>query len=100
MRSFAGAAELTPAQLREAPVHWPRPSVLDASLQALDGVGPKSAEAAAQAGIGTVWQLLMHLPHRHRDLNVRQLATSRSANPGPSGSRSSAPSPAPSAKAG
>ncbi len=74
MRSFAGAAELTPAQLREAPIHWPRPSVLDASLQALDGVGPKSAEAAARAGIGTVWELLMHLPHRHRDLNVRRIA--------------------------
>jgi ATP-dependent DNA helicase RecG len=74
MRSFAGASDLTSAQLREAPIHWPRPSVLDASLQILDGVGPKSAEAAAQAGIGTVWQLLMHLPHRHRDLNVRQLA--------------------------
>ncbi len=74
MRSFAGDSELTPAQLREAPIHWPRPSVLDVSLQALDGIGPKSAEAAAQAGIGTVWQLLMHLPHRHRDLNVRQLA--------------------------
>jgi ATP-dependent DNA helicase RecG len=74
MRSFAGASDLTPAQLREAPIHWPRPSALDVSLQALDGVGPKSAEAAAQAGIGTVWQLLMHLPHRHRDLNVRQLA--------------------------
>jgi ATP-dependent DNA helicase RecG len=73
MRSFAGASDLTPAQLREAPIHWPRPSVLDASLEALDGVGPKSAAAATQAGIGTVWQLLMHLPHRHRDLHVRQL---------------------------
>ncbi len=31
-----------PAQLREAPVHWPRPSVLDVSLQALEGVGPKT----------------------------------------------------------
>jgi ATP-dependent DNA helicase RecG len=74
MRAFASSEELTPAQLREAPIHWPRPSVLDASLQALDGVGPKSAEAAARAGLGSVWQLLMHLPHRHRDLNVRQLA--------------------------
>ncbi len=44
MRSFAGASELSRAQLRDAPVHWPRPSALDVSLQALDGVGPKLAE--------------------------------------------------------
>ena len=28
-RSFAGASELTRAQLLDAPVHWPRPSALD-----------------------------------------------------------------------
>ncbi|MGV1049004.1 MAG: ATP-dependent DNA helicase RecG [Solirubrobacterales bacterium] len=74
VRSFAGARELTEADLRDAPVHWPRPSVLAASLQALDGVGPKSAAAAAQAGIGTVWDLLLRFPRRHRDLQVRPLA--------------------------
>ncbi|HEX6665667.1 MAG TPA: ATP-dependent DNA helicase RecG [Solirubrobacterales bacterium] len=74
MRSFAGAEELTPAQLREAPVHWPRPSVLATGLQALDGVGPKSAEAAAEAGIRTVYDLLLRIPRRHRDLRIRQLA--------------------------
>ena len=35
-RSFAGASELTLEQLRDAPVHWPRPSVLDASLKAIE----------------------------------------------------------------
>ncbi|HVQ58057.1 MAG TPA: ATP-dependent DNA helicase RecG [Solirubrobacterales bacterium] len=74
MRSFAGAEELTPAQLREAPVHWPRPSALATGLQALDGVGPKSAEAAAEAGIRTVYDLLLRIPRRHRDLRIRQLA--------------------------
>jgi ATP-dependent DNA helicase RecG len=74
VRSFAGARELTDAELRDAPVHWPRPSVLAASLQALDGVGPKSAAAAAQAGIASIWDLLLRLPRRHRDLQVRPLA--------------------------
>jgi ATP-dependent DNA helicase RecG len=74
VRSFAGARELTRADLRDAPVHWPRPSVLAASLQALDGVGPKSAEAAAQAGIASIWDLLLRFPRRHRDLQVRPLA--------------------------
>ena len=75
MRAFAGAAELTTAQLRAAPVHWPRPSTLDVSLQALDGVGPKTAEAAASAGIATVGDLLLRFPHRHRDRTVVPIAS-------------------------
>ena len=70
MRSFAGATELTPEQLRQAPVHWPRPSALDASLKILEGVGPKLAEAAAEAGIETVGDLLLRFPHSHRDRTV------------------------------
>jgi ATP-dependent DNA helicase RecG len=69
-RSFAGAGESTGAQLREAPLHWPRPSVLDLSLEALDGVGPKLASVAAEAGISTLGDLLLRLPHRHRDRTV------------------------------
>ena len=69
-RSFAGAAELTFGQLREAPVHWPRPCVLDVSLKAIDGVGPRLAEAAADAGIGTLGDLLLRFPHSHRDRTV------------------------------
>ncbi len=67
MRSFAGASRLDKAQLRDAPVHWPRPSVLDASLGALKGVGPKLAEVAAEAGISTIGDLLFRFPHSHRD---------------------------------
>jgi ATP-dependent DNA helicase RecG len=70
VRSFAGVSEPTRAQLRDAPVHWPRPSVLDASLKTLDGVGPKLAEAAAEAGIATVGDLLLRVPHSHRDRTV------------------------------
>jgi ATP-dependent DNA helicase RecG len=73
VRSFGGQRELTPAELRRAPVHWPRPSVLAASIQALDGVGPKSAEAAAEAGMRTIGDVLLRFPLRHRDRQVRQL---------------------------
>jgi ATP-dependent DNA helicase RecG len=73
-RSFGGARELTRAELLEAPVHWPRPSVLDVSVQALAGVGPKMAAMAAEAGIATVWDLLMRLPHSHRDRQIRLVA--------------------------
>jgi ATP-dependent DNA helicase RecG len=73
-RSFAGARELDRAALLDAPVHWPRPSVLDVGLSALKGIGPKTAEAAAAAGIGTVGDLLYRVPRRHRDLRIRQLA--------------------------
>jgi ATP-dependent DNA helicase RecG len=69
-RSFAGSSELTPGQLRDAPVHWPRPSVLDASLKAIDGIGPRLAEAAAEAGIATVGDLLLRFPHSHRDRTI------------------------------
>jgi ATP-dependent DNA helicase RecG len=72
-RSFAGARELDRAALLDAPVHWPRPSVLDVGLSALKGIGPKTAEAAAAAGIRTVGDLLYRVPRRHRDLRIRKL---------------------------
>ena len=74
MRAFGGDDELTPAQLRDAPVHWPRPSALGVSLQALDGVGPKTAAAAAAAGIATVGDLLLRFPRRHRDRTAIPIA--------------------------
>jgi len=75
VRSFGGAAELTRAQLLDAPVRWPRPSVLDISLEVLEGVGPKLAEAAAEAGIGTVGDLLLRFPHSHRDRTIVPVAS-------------------------
>jgi ATP-dependent DNA helicase RecG len=75
MRAFAGVAELTEAELRDPRLRWPRPSVLEVSVQALDGVGPKLAEAAAEAGIATVGDVLYRVPHSHRDrADVRDIA--------------------------
>ena len=74
-RSFAAAVELTRGQLVDAPVHWPRPGALDVSLNALKGVGPRLAEAAAEAGIATVGDLLLRFPHSHRDRTVVPVAT-------------------------
>ncbi len=73
-RSFAGASELTREQLLDCPVHWPRPSALDISLEALEGVGPKLAAAAGEAGIGTVGDLLLRFPHSHRDRTIVPVA--------------------------
>jgi ATP-dependent DNA helicase RecG len=70
VRSFAGISELSQAQLLDAPIHWPRPSALDVSIQALEGVGSRLAEAAAETGIATVGDLLLRFPHRHRDQQV------------------------------
>jgi ATP-dependent DNA helicase RecG len=78
VRAFASSTELSKAELLEAPVHWPRSSVLDVPLQALEGVGPKLAEAAADAGLATVGDLLTRFPHRHRD---RQLVPVASLEP-------------------
>ncbi len=75
IRAFAGGSDLSDARLREAPLHWPRPSLLDASLGSLEGVGPKLAEAAANAGIATVGDLLRQVPHTHRSREVVPLAS-------------------------
>jgi ATP-dependent DNA helicase RecG len=75
VRSFAGDSELTKAQLRDTSLRWPRVSALDVSLQALEGVGPKLAETAAEAGIVTVGDLLTRFPHRHRDRQIVPVAS-------------------------
>jgi ATP-dependent DNA helicase RecG len=75
VRAFASDSELTEAQLRDAPLRWPRVSALDVSLQALEGVGPKLAEVAADAGIATVGDLLVRFPHRHRDRQIVPVAS-------------------------
>jgi ATP-dependent DNA helicase RecG len=74
VRRLGGDDEISKAELREAAVHWPRPSALEVSLTTLSGVGPKLAEAAAEAGIATVGDLLLRFPHSHRDRTVLPVA--------------------------
>jgi ATP-dependent DNA helicase RecG len=57
-------AQLGSVALRSAP----RPSLLDAPLTTLRGAGPKLAAAAAELGIQTVGEMLMHVPRSYRDL--------------------------------
>jgi len=75
VRAFASTSDLTEAQLRDARLRWPRASALDVSLQALDGVGPKLAELAADAGLATIGDLLTRFPHRHRDRQIVPVAS-------------------------
>jgi ATP-dependent DNA helicase RecG len=73
-RCFGGAPAPARERLLAAPLRWPRPSLLERPLAALAGVGPRLAEAAGRAGIGTLGDLLLHVPHRHRDRAVEPLA--------------------------
>ncbi len=56
-------AELDGARLRSGP----RPSRLTAPISSLRGAGPKLAEAAAELGIETIGDLLLHVPRGYRD---------------------------------
>ena len=65
--------ELRAADLRSAP----RPSRLDApSVQTLKGAGPKLAAAAADMGLGSVGDMLLHVPHSYRDRASRESSPS------------------------
>ena len=72
---FAGLAEPTAADLLAAPIRWPRPSRLETPVSSLSGVGPRLREAAADAGIDTLADVLWRVPHSYRDRSeVRPLA--------------------------
>jgi ATP-dependent DNA helicase RecG len=62
--AFATSEPLDPADLRDAAVRYPRPSNLRARL-VLDG--PKAERAAETLGLGTVGDLLLHLPRDRRE---------------------------------
>jgi ATP-dependent DNA helicase RecG len=67
-RAFATGAVLEPDELLRAPLKTiPRPSILDAPITNLKGAGPKLAAAASEMGIGSLGDLLRHMPHSYRD---------------------------------
>jgi ATP-dependent DNA helicase RecG len=62
--AFADGRPLQRAELRSAPVRYPRPSVLARELKV---EGAKAAAAAVTLGLSTVGDLLEHLPRDRRD---------------------------------
>jgi len=72
---FAGVEQPAVPELLAAPVRWPRPSRLEAPVSGLTGVGPRLREAAADAGINSLADVLWRIPHSYRDRSkVRSLA--------------------------
>jgi ATP-dependent DNA helicase RecG len=62
--AFAGSDQLGEPELRDAPVHYPRPSRLAVQLT-LDGA--KAQRAADTLGLHCVGDLLLHLPRDRRE---------------------------------
>ncbi len=78
-RALGSGAAQHREELRAAPLRsLPRPSLLAAPVTALKGAGPKLAAAAAELGIESVGDLLLHVPHGYRDrATVREVADLR-----------------------
>jgi ATP-dependent DNA helicase RecG len=78
-RALGSGEPLTVEDLRGAPLRsLPIPSRLDAPIETLRGAGPRLAAAAEELGMRTLGDLLLHVPHRHRDRSeVRPLAELR-----------------------
>jgi ATP-dependent DNA helicase RecG len=67
-RTIGGGEPLGRDRLLAAPLRsTPRPAILEAPVTKLRGAGPKLSEAAAEIGIGSLGDLLRHLPHSYRD---------------------------------
>jgi ATP-dependent DNA helicase RecG len=77
--AFATASAQDRDSLRGAGLRsLPRPSLLAAGIQTLKGAGPKLAAAAADLGLGSVGDVLLHVPHSYRDrATPRRLAELR-----------------------
>jgi ATP-dependent DNA helicase RecG len=76
VRAFATTQEMTRAELLAAPVRWPRPSRLQAPLQAPGRV----ATGLRELGLTSVGALLEHLPRDSRDArSVRDLRAGEAA---------------------
>jgi ATP-dependent DNA helicase RecG len=67
-RAFATGEPQERSGIAAVPLRsWPRPSRLAAGIATLRGAGPRLAEAAAELGIGSLGDLLWHVPHSYRD---------------------------------
>src|SRR5271155_360131 len=63
-RAFASSQGLGRAEMIRAPVRWPRPSRLQATLEPASG---KMADGLGALGLHTVGELLLHLPTASRE---------------------------------
>jgi ATP-dependent DNA helicase RecG len=60
----------------------PRPSLLNAAVSGLAGVGPRSSEALRALGVESIRELLWHLPYDYRDRSaVRAVSELRIGEP-------------------
>ena len=77
--AFASGSPQDRQALRSVPLRsMPRPSLLAASIQSVRGAGPKLAAAAAEMGLASVGDVLLHVPHSYRDrAEPRRLADLR-----------------------
>ncbi len=67
-RAIGGGEPLDRGRLLAAPLRSaPKPAILEAPVTKLRGAGPKLSAAAAEIGIGSLGDLLRHLPHSYRD---------------------------------
>ncbi|HXD64964.1 MAG TPA: OB-fold nucleic acid binding domain-containing protein, partial [Solirubrobacteraceae bacterium] len=75
--AFSESRELSPDELADAPVHYPRPSALTVRLRFDHS---KAEKAAAGLGLVTVGDLLEHLPRDRREArSVAQLVGGETA---------------------
>jgi len=70
---FAGGEPPGRAALLEAPVRWPRHEVFEGPLSLLPGIGPGFEQAAREAGVSTVFDLLWRVPGTYGESPGRSL---------------------------
>jgi len=70
---FAGGEPQGREALLEAPVRWPRQEPFESALSSLTGIGPAFEDAAREAGVSTVLDLLWRVPGSYGETPDRSL---------------------------
>lgn len=68
---FGGTGGPDRTEMIGAPVRWPDPGSLDAPISSLAGIGPRSEELAAEAGVRNVRDLLWRVPRTYSEAPPR-----------------------------
>ena len=72
---FGGGEPQSREALLEAPVRWPRREPFERPLSSLAGIGPAFEQAAGEAGVSTVLDLLWRVPGTYGDAPGRSPVT-------------------------